>query len=147
MSRPEEQELYITPFDRGVLSAEVRAEVENIRVLKKAWSRIRPLQEGSDNPGSRPCDGSQGNHHLDCTKKVEAVQYNIQGEIQVYCEEHALLQNEWDIIHHWSKPKPETPLTKEEEERIAKLLVKKKSKKEREKEAAEKAEQETDLMA
>jgi hypothetical protein len=119
---------YVSPYDALTLSAEVRTEVDKIRMEGQAWSPIRPLQEGDSSSGALSCDGAPGSHHLDCTDKVVAIQYNVQGESQHYCEKHALEQNEWDIVHYRSKPKPVPKLTKEQEEFIAKLLVKKKMK-------------------
>jgi len=147
MARVAETLEYITPFDAGALSAEVRAEVEKIRMDNHPWTLIRPLQKGADASDALTCDGATGDRTDLCSSKVEAVQYNVQGESQHYCEKHAVMQAEWDTIHYRSKARPVPDLTKEQIASIAKLLEKKKSKKEREKEAMKKAEEENDLMA
>jgi hypothetical protein len=86
-----------------------------------------------DNSEGQSCGGSQGQFHIECNAKVEAVQYNVQGHPQWYCEKHALLQADWDVIFS-GPPKPVPPLTEAQKKFIEKLLEKKKTKKEREEE-------------
>jgi hypothetical protein len=146
MARITEAALYQSPLELNTVSAEVRAECEKAGVEGSPWSRIRPLQNGVDASDHLTCDGATGDRSEECFGTVEAVQYSsAQGEAQHYCEKHALLQNEWDIVHYYSEPAPVPDLTKDQIARIEKLLEKKKSKKQREKEAIEK--DETDLMA
>lgn len=102
----------------------------------RPWTIIRVLRKGVDDPSGAACCGSQGNHQLECPKKVEAVQYTTTfGDPAWYCEEHAVLQAEWDVHLYDSvsgvKVKKQTP------EEIAwwqKFMQKGKKKKEPEKE-------------
>lgn len=102
----------------------------------KPYTRIRPLREGVDDPQGAHCDGSQGNHHLDCPQPLVAVQYTTAfGDPAFYCEEHALLQNEWDNVHYYSVHKPrKLPAGWQEEidAMMARLTKKDKKKKEAE---------------
>jgi hypothetical protein len=148
MGRIVEAAAYQSPLLSTSLSAEVRAECEKSFMDGSPWTKIRPLQKGVDASDHLTCDGAAGDRKEDCSAKVEAVQYSsAQGEVQHYCEKHALMQNEWDIVHYYSEPAPVPDLTKDQIARIEKLLEKKKSKKQREKEALQKEMDETDLMA
>jgi hypothetical protein len=61
------------------------------------------LQKGVDDPQGYSCNGCQGQHHLTCTGTLEAVQYTTAfGDPVFYCEDHALKQNDWDIVHYRS---------------------------------------------
>ena len=148
MARSSEVALYQSPLELNTLSAEVRAECEKSGMDGSPWTRIRPLQKGVDASEHLTCDGGTGDRTEDCSGTVSAVQYSsAQGESQHYCDKHAVMQAEWDVVHYYSKPKPVPAMTKEQEAFVQKLLEKKKSKKQKEKEAAQKAEDETDLMA
>ena len=142
MARTAEVALYQSPLELGTLPAEVRAECAQAAMENSPFTRIRPLQEGMDDLKGLSCDGATGDRTDECAEKVEAIQYSsIQGESQHYCERHALLQNEWDIIHYRSQPNPVPAMTREQEEFVQKLLTKRKAM--REKEEPE----EPDLMA
>jgi len=148
MACTSEVALYQSPLELNTVPAEVRAECEKAAMEGSPWSRIRPLQKGVDASEHLTCDGATGDRAEECSGKVEAIQYSsAQGESQHYCEKHAITQAEWDVVHYYSKPKPVPAMTKEQEAFVAKLLEKKKSRKQKEKEAAQKAEDETDLMA
>lgn len=122
---------FVFPEVDASLHSEVRAEVEAARAKGRPWTLIREVRKGVDNLSGLSCEGSQGEFRKDgaCPNKVEGIQYNIYGIPLVFCEEHALKQNDWDKIFYDSKPKETPPLTKEQEESIRKLLEKPKKRK------------------
>ena len=72
----------------------------------RPWTRIRVLQKGTDNPSGHACSNCQGHFNDPCSKEVEAVQYSSAGASPMfYCEEHALIQVEWDVsMYDGEKP-------------------------------------------
>ena len=103
------------------VSSEAAAEARAAWGLGIPWSRIRPLREGERYPNVA-CSGFR---RETCTKEPQAVQLcSFDGSPLLYCEEHALLQNEQDNIHYYSKPVEPEKLSQETEEFIAFLLKK-----------------------
>ena len=123
------------------LSGSVRKECEQLWLSGMPWTKLRPV-EGTDNLSGACCEGCVGCFHLPCNNPVVAIQYNVQGLAQFYCEKHGLEQDEWDKRVYRTGPPPIPKLTKEQEDFIAKLLIKKKKMKEKTPEI-----EETDLMA
>lgn len=113
------------------LHAEVRTECAQLWMDGKPWTVIREIRKGVDNPSGHSCYTAQGVTGT-CDKKLEGVQYNVMGHPIFFCEEHALIQNDWDKIHYRSEPKPTPELTEEQKRTIAKLLEPKKKKKQKE---------------
>lgn len=109
------------------LHSDVVGECQKEWANGRPWTNIRVLRKGVDNLSSASCSYWGG-----CSKKVEAVQYNSTfGEPQFYCEDHAVVQQERDVFHYDSKPRPVPDLTPAERTFIQKLLTKKKKKDER----------------
>lgn len=134
------------PIPEPVYSADLHSDVvgecKEYWLKARPWTKLRVLRKGVDASSGAICTLCQGEVGT-CDKEVEAVQYNTTfGDAQWYCEDHALKQSEWDVIHYDSKPKPTPPLTPEQEKFIAKLLEKKKTKKERDEEREEKEREE-----
>lgn len=137
MAKAPPQAAYTSPLDAGTLAPEIQRECAEAREQGQPWTRIRPL-EVYDGPPTHACDGSQGNHHLDCDGKVEAVQYTMShGEPNYYCEKHALEQNDWDIVHYRSEAKPVPDMSPEWHAEVAKILNKGKKRKHEEPEEIE----------
>jgi hypothetical protein len=130
------EERIIWPQLPATLHADVTAECRLAYQGGRPWTPIRELRKGVDDPSGHKCNGSLGAHHIDCKKKLEGVQYTSAfGDPVYYCEEHALLQNDWDKNLYDSKPKPRV-MTPEWEAEIAKMMFKIEKKK-RKKEQAE----------
>ena len=124
------------------LAPAVRSEVEELWGKERPWTELRPIKKGTDNLSGACCEGSVGNFHLACDKPVVAVQYNVQGIPQFYCEQHGIAQDEWDDAVYRQGPPKIIPMTRAQEEFVVKLLTKKKKMKEKEEDYTE-----TDLMA
>ena len=119
------------------LHADVTAECRLAYQGGRPWTPIRELRKGVDDPDGQRCVGSLGNHHLDCKNKVEGVQYTSAfGTAAFYCEEHALLQNDWDKNLYDSQPKPRK-LPEGWEEEISKMMFKIEKKKRKKEEQAQ----------
>lgn len=120
------------------LHSDVVGECREYRTKGRPWTKLRVLRKGVDASEGASCTNSQGNFHQECSKKVEAVQYDTTfGAPQWYCEEHALKQADWDVIFYDSKPKPTPDLTSEQKSFIEKLLSKGKKKEKKEEEKVE----------
>ncbi len=91
----------------------------------RPWTEIRVLREGVDASEGTSCGGSQGCFHLPCPKPVEGVQYSsARGVPQWFCEEHALLQVDWDRTLYDEPPRPWThEFSPEEQREIERILA------------------------
>ena len=76
---------------------EVARECEEAKARCCPWTEMRPLREGVDDPSGHSCAGWHG---AECGKPIAGVQYTSAfGDPAFYCEEHGILQDEWDRIH------------------------------------------------
>ena len=93
----------VWPQLKATLHPDVKSECSVAYLGVRPWTTIRPLRVGVDDWDGQLCEGSQGNHQLECKGTVEAVQYTSAfGDPAFYCEKHAIEQNDWDIIHYHS---------------------------------------------
>lgn len=107
------------------LHSDVLREVQESRSNGRPWTKIRELRKGVDDSSGAQCIGSMGNHHLECKKSVEGVQYSTAyGDPLFYCEEHALKTQEWDTILYDSRPKPLRKLEEDRYDDVKKLFEK-----------------------
>ena len=128
---PDSKESKWEPVYPPTLPSEVVGECRAAWANGRPWTKLRVLRDHSEAPKGVSCGGSQGCFGTDCKKKVEAVQYTSAfGDPMFYCEEHAVLQADWDVTFYEAKPKERPELTAEEKAFIARLLQKGKKKKE-----------------
>lgn len=109
--------------------ADVAAECRAAWMEGRPWTRLRVLRDGAEALPGGACEGSSGKF-LGCPKRPEAVQYASScGAQQLFCEEHALEQVEWDRILYDSQPaeRPDPgPEWHAEVEQVMKRLYRKK---------------------
>ena len=109
---------------------DVAAECLKAWMADQPWTPIRVLRSPSECPPTAACEGSYGRFGTECPGKVAAVQYCSRYAVpQFYCEEHALLQNDWDIANYRSPPadrKHPGPEWQAEVDAVMKRLFKKK---------------------
>lgn len=108
------------------LHSEIVSECSKEWTNRRPWTHVRVLRKGVDSSDGASC------HKDGCTKKVEAVQYTTAfGDPVFFCDDHAVVQEEWDHANYDSKPKVR-PLPKgwqaEVDAMMAKLMKKSKKK-------------------
>lgn len=89
----------------------------------KPYTRIRPLQKGERYSGK--CSLAVGKAHLTCDAQVEAVQFSsYSGQAFLYCEEHALEENDWENGVYYGAPPVAKELPPEWHEEVAQIMRK-----------------------
>lgn len=89
------------PVYHPTLHPDVVGECTKWWAKGRPWTVIRALRKGVDASDGSSCSGSQGQFHLDCTGTPVCVQYTSAfGDPQFFCEKHAMLQIDWDILFY-----------------------------------------------
>lgn len=95
--RPDLDDDYVPPLKGGRCHPDVARECVEAAGRGLSWTELRPLREGVDDPSGRSCEGWQGRP---CAAPVVGVQHNSAfGDALFFCEEHGIMQDEWDRIH------------------------------------------------